>query len=212
MRQHDGFTLIELLISAAILLILLGALGSLYVGTQRAYQTNESVSNERQNLQAVTELLQYEMGLAGYRCTDNAASALGRVFAAPPVTVSDGASGGPDEVTIRYYEDRYNDGACSLKTVKYFVDSDTLWREAGGTAEAAVSGVTDLQVSAWLDRSNNAFLVATDSANDHRPTSDKDLAGMSLKLVIGDAAGRLVNQTVTIGFKNLQCANLADCL
>src|SRR5690606_22469212 len=96
MRRAKGFTIIELLIAGAILVVLLAALGRVYVGSMRAYRTNEAVSTERQNLQAVTELLQYEIGLAGYRCADSVSAALNRVFSGPPLTAAAGSSVGPD--------------------------------------------------------------------------------------------------------------------
>lgn len=210
-RRTQGFTLVELLIAAAILVTLLGMLGSIFLGSQRAYRTNEGVSNERQNAQALTELLQYEVGLSGYRCVDSVGSATGRVFSGSPLTVVDGAGGTPDRVTVRYYEDRFTGGACDLKTVTFYVEDAILWRSAGTAAEPAVNGVVDLQVSSWLDKSNVQFNVPTSSANLARP-NDRDLAGLGLTLVLEDSSGRSSTQTVTIGLKNPQCSNLADCL
>lgn len=209
-RAQDGFSLIELLIAGAILIAMLAMLGTIYVGTQRSYRLNETVSNERQSIQAVTELLQYEIGLAGYRCADSVANATSRVFSTTPVTAVDGASGAPDEVTVRYYEDRFAASSCSLSTVRFYVSNGKLWRDANGTAAPAVNGVTDLQVSSWLDASNIQFNVPVSAAGLNRP-ADADLAGMGITLVLEDGNGRSQTEVVTIGFKNPQCANVADC-
>lgn len=211
MRENQGFSLIELLIAGAILIALISMLGSIYVGTQRTYSLNETISNERQSVQAVTELLQYELGLAGYRCTDNVASATARVFTASPVTVVDGASGAPDEITVRYYEDRFTDGACALRTVRFYIHQGQLWRSADGTSAPAVNGVTNMQVSSWLDSSNIQFNVTATSVNLNRP-ADPDLAGMGITLTIEDGHGRDQTEVVTVGFKNPQCPTVADCI
>src|SRR5690606_26856032 len=143
---------------------------------------------------------------------DSVSAALNRVFSGPPLTASDGASGGPDTITIRYYEDRYASGSCDAATVTYFVQDSVLFREVSGSAaEPAVEGVADLQVISWLNGANSAFYVPTTSANLGRPDAP-DLAGISLSLGLLRDDGTTREHIVTIGLKNPQCQNAADCL
>lgn len=211
MRRGDaGFTVLELLIAAAVAAVVLTVAALLYSSSARAYRVNEEVSEVRQGIQAAISLLQYEIGLAGYRCTDD--DALTRAFSGQPLVATDGASGSADSITVRYYEDRYVSGSCELTEVTYFVQDGSLYRQVTGEdAQEAVHGVVDMQVEAWLDRAQSMFVVATDSAALNRPL-DPDLRGVSLSLRFTDAGGRENPVIVTVGLKNPQCASLGDCL
>lgn len=209
MRSRSGITIVELLIAAAIVGVLLLITAQLYGGTVRAYRVNEEVSETRQGIQAAISLLQYEIGLAGYRCTDG--SALTRTFASDPLIAVDGTAGAPDRITVRYYEDRYASGSCEFTSVDYFVEGGALYRQVDGQAAVeAVQGVQDMQVVAWLNRANSEFAVPTSSANLNRPP-DRDLRGVSLRLDFLDDAGRENPIIVTVGLKNPQCRTLGDC-
>src|SRR5690606_20232666 len=101
MRRGDaGFTVLELLIAAAVAAVVLTVAALLYSSSARAYRVNEEVSEVRQGIQAAISLLQYEIGLAGYRCTDD--DALTRAFSGQPLVATDGASGSADSITVRY--------------------------------------------------------------------------------------------------------------
>ncbi len=208
--RASGFTVLELLIAAAVAAVVLAVAAQLYASSVRAYRVNEEVSEVRQGIQAAISLLQYEIGLAGYRCTDD--DALDRSFVADPLVAVDGASGAPDSITVRYYEDRYASGSCQLTEVTYFVQDDALYRQVRGEdPQEAVHGVVDMQVEAWLDRAQSMFVVETDSAELNRPL-DPDLRGISLSLRFEDAGGRENPVIVTVGLKNPQCASLGDCI
>src|SRR5690606_37848002 len=116
--RNQGITVIEVLIAAAIVGVVLAITLRLYGGTVRAYRVNEEVAETRQGIQAAISLLQYEIGLAGYRCTDG--SALTRTFGSSPLIAVDGSSGASDSITVRYYEDRYVAGSCELTQVTYY--------------------------------------------------------------------------------------------
>lgn len=208
-RLEQGVTIVELLIAAAIVGVVLTISLQLYSGTVRAYRVNEDLSETRQGIQAAISLLQYEIGLAGYRCTDGAAPS--RTFAANPLLALDGSGGTSDTVVIRYYEDRYAAGACELMQVTYFVQDGILYRQRSGeAAQEAVQGVVEMQVVAWLNRANSAFAVPTDSANLNRPLNP-DLRGISLSLRFADDGGRENPVIVTVGLKNPQCPVVGDC-
>lgn len=202
-----GFSVVELLVAAAILGVLLAVLGSLYVSTRRSYDASERVSETRQTIQTATELLAYEIGLAGYRGVDVGVDtiATARPFSARPLTVVDGGlSVGvvqPDTVTVRYYEDRFQSGGPTLVTASYTVANGSLVRTEGSTSSVLVDDVTDFQVISWFNRVATEFVVPTASADANRP-ADADLAGIGLELRI---QGRTDPYVVKIAFTNPQC-------
>lgn len=205
MQQRQGLTILELLVAAAVLIVMLALLGQLFIGSRTAYQVIEDRSEERQILQTAVELLKYEVGLAGYRCTDSDAG--DRVFATDPLTVDKGAAGASDTVIVTYYEDRFVSGAScdGPRTVTFSISNDAeLVREvSGGDSEPEVvaRGVEHLEVTHWLNKAGSQFVDPT------RPPNST-LSGIKIGLTFesGDA------QTVTIGMKNPQCRDLADCL
>jgi Tfp pilus assembly protein PilW len=208
-RSQSGISTVELLIAGAILIVLLTAALGLYASTVRASRVTEEVSEERQGVQAITALLQYEIGLAGYRCADSSAAT--RQFTGKPLQVVDGASGAPDTVVVSYYEDRYVTG-CVLTKTEYSVSNGSLMRKVGtAAAETMVAGVTDLQVTQWLNRANSSFAVPATGAGLNRPP-DADLRGIGLELSLETSPTRIDTVQVTIGLKNPQCSVLADCL
>lgn len=162
-NSRGGFTIVELLIAAAIFTLVLGALTSLFVNTNRAYQVNERVTERQQDAEAAFQLLTYEISLAGYRgsCRDdyenNAFSGDGRTL-----IVNKGTS---DMITVRYFEDRSFAGSddCDdpLRVVEeqhvtFGVNTadNTLYRQVGtGDELALVSNIVRLEVVHYIRRS-----------------------------------------------------------
>lgn len=105
MRRACGLTLVELLISIAIFGGIFGVLAALFMSTNRAYQRNEALSEAQQTVETATQLLSYELALAGYRGVDIAsASFASRDFGGQEVVA---VSADRRQVTVRYYEDRF---------------------------------------------------------------------------------------------------------
>jgi type II secretory pathway pseudopilin PulG len=105
--RQGGFTFVELLVAGTIMILLLSALGSLFVNTSRAYRVNDEVSERQQSADAAAQLLSYEIGLAGYRGSDQAA--ITRTFAGSTFSITKGASAtASDTIVVRYYEDRFS--------------------------------------------------------------------------------------------------------
>lgn len=104
MRQPKGFYLLELLVAAAIMIIILAALGGLFAATVRANRSNTAASEGQQNAEAAIQLLKGEVGLAGYRGTDSAANS--RTFSSSTLVVTPETST-RDRVTVQFFEDRY---------------------------------------------------------------------------------------------------------
>lgn len=89
------------------MVLILSALGGLFVNTNRAYRKNEEVSDRQQSADAAAQLLSYEVGLAGYRGSTEAA--LLRTFSGSTLSVTKGASAtDSDTIVVRYYEDRFS--------------------------------------------------------------------------------------------------------
>lgn len=105
MRRAHGLTLVELLISIAILGSILGVLSALFLSTNRAYERNQILSETQQTVEATTQLLSYELSLAGYRGVDVTAPGFAsRDFGGQNVLV---VSPDRQRITVRYYEDRF---------------------------------------------------------------------------------------------------------
>lgn len=104
--RQCGFTLVELLVASTIMVLILSALGGLFVNTNRAYRKNEEVSDRQQSADAAAQLLSYEIGLAGYRGSTDAA--LLRTFSGSTLSITKGVSAtASDTIVVRYYEDRF---------------------------------------------------------------------------------------------------------
>lgn len=144
---NAGFTLVELLVTAAIFIMVLGALGGLLVSSTRAYEVNAVRSEALQDSEAVLQIMRYEVGLAGYRGLG--AATFDRPFTmGAPETVEVRRLAAGDELTVRYFEDRYvAAGDSGERQVTFRVNAGTATlerverRPGMGTA-----GVTELLV------------------------------------------------------------------
>lgn len=64
--RQNGLTLVELMIAAALGLLLLAALGYLYVGNRQAFRTQDSVARLQENGRYAMEILGQDLRMAGY--------------------------------------------------------------------------------------------------------------------------------------------------
>lgn len=175
-KSRRGVTLVELLVVSAIFLVVLGALGSLFSGTTRAYRVTTERSEGLQDSEAVLQLLRYDLGRAGFRgvddgafdrsfssCTtdDIAAGDLGTGAACQTVRVQRDAMGAAgDIVTVRFFETRFAGGGDGERVVSYYVSAadNALMRQEGAlTAQLLVGNVVRLQILDFVDRSRDAF-------------------------------------------------------
>lgn len=200
--RTTSITLLELLIAMAVFGVIIALLGQILVGSMRSYDVNEHVSEERQEVQTVEELLRYELGLAGYRCTDD--DAREREFTGPTIEVDDAS--GSDAIRVRYFEDRYGASACDENDVTITVADGELVRidNEAGTTSSLVEGVTNLEVIYWLDDSNSQFRRPVDES---RPPDDA-LAGIGLTATLEEGP----TNEIAVSFRNPQCARVDDCL
>ena len=150
--RTSAFSVIELLISTAILglLLLIGA--SMMQSASDAYQTTSDVTVTQERLDAITQIVRYDLRLAGYTGADGA-DLLGG--GAPFAWEAD-----TDTLVVRYNEDRYDASGRSL-SVTYARTGSTLTRQvassdAVGTANDLLDGVSDLDVVVERDADNVA--------------------------------------------------------
>ncbi len=167
--NDDGFTVVELLITAAIFIVILSALGALLVSSTRAYGTTAARSDAIQDSEAVLQLMRYEVAMAGYRGLG--ADTYAQPFttgAAESIVVNRTSTG--DELTMRYFEDRYLSGAdTGERVVTFRVDSatNTLVRVEGRpggagttfTTELLVGNIASMEVVELVDRFRERFSI-----------------------------------------------------
>lgn len=172
---ETGFSVIELLISVALLGILLAVGAAMMRSASDAYQTTSAVTTTQERLDAVTQIVRYDLRLAGY--TGAAGGELlggGNAYDWTP---------GTKTLVVRYNEDRYSDAGSSL-AVTYVLDGTVLTRQVSTTAGAGATN--DL----LEDVSNFDVVVDTDA--------DDVAQGLRLQLSFTDGrsvpiAARFVN-------------------
>lgn len=192
MRQTKGFTFLELLVSAAIMIVILGALGGFFASTVQANRTNTRSSEGQQNAEAAIQLLKSEIALAGYRGTDSTANS--RTFSSSTLSVTPETST-RDRISVQFFEDRYVSGI-TQRTVTFGVNTDTreLTRKLDdGDNLAVVEGVTNLKVTNYLLKGNvtSPTISAANKVN---------LRGITVQLTFADSTTR----NVAIALNNTQ--------
>lgn len=203
--QQYGFTLVELLVAGTIMVLILSALGSLFASTTKAYRANDKVSERQQSVDAAGQLLEYEIGLAGYKGSTDAAGARKfetAVLGVVPVPEStlriekNSPAIGTDRVTVRYYEDRFETTPVK-KVVSFEVSEDDRntynlkIRVDSGNFQPAIQDVKSLKVLKYIKKDGGE--VTSVSQPD-------DLAALRLELTFTDA----LKKQVIIGLNNPQ--------
>lgn len=176
--------------------LLLGVMAALIGAAGNGRRVTSDVNARVTTAETIAQLLNYEIGLAGYRGT-GATSVQSNVFADPTLEIGRGAGTDPDTITVRYFEDRFYDAATSIALVEttFSIGANEdgvlslLRAEDGGAASAVVSGVASIKVALFVRRSGDVEPVGTAGI------VPADLAGLSLDLLLTDGTeGRfLVN-------------------
>src|SRR5262245_46614160 len=86
----SGFTLIEVLVAMMVMVIVLGATLGIALSSRTLFETDQHRTSVNQNLRAGLDLLGIDVRQAGERLP----------FDAPAVTITDGSSGAPDQLTL----------------------------------------------------------------------------------------------------------------
>jgi prepilin-type N-terminal cleavage/methylation domain-containing protein len=180
-RRAEGFTLVELLVASSVLVALLAALGSLFVSSSRAYESNRGASSAAANLRSAVHALRYDVSMAGFRGLDGDAAE--REIVTPLVVTLAGADVTNDsswpiaEITARFVETRYTQGAPTVREVTYRVRNGALERREGadGAYVVIAAGIVDLRLVRY--RRDGTTTAAPSAA------VPADLTGLDLRIV-----------------------------
>lgn len=198
-RPRSGITVVELLVAAAIFLVFLGAAGSVFISSLRAQRVGEEQSLRIQETEAVIQLINYEVGLAGYRGTVDVQDFSDS--GADTIRVTLGTSGS-DRLRIRFFEDpdflpASDDGE---REVEYRVGDGELVRElvGSGTPEVLVGGVTSMKVVEFIGRDLQVVDAAVAEADPS--TLPSEIAGVRITVEFDDGS----SWTFLVGLYNRQ--------
>ncbi|MGH8751673.1 MAG: PilW family protein, partial [Burkholderiales bacterium] len=143
--NQRGFSLIEIMIALVIGLIIIVALGQVFLGNKQTYKTQEDLARMQEDARFALETMSRAMRIAGYKGNGSAA-----VFPNPVLDGTDsGSATGSDSLIVRY------------------AGSDSLG--APGTADGSVTDCLGVGV-ALNTISFNRFYIANDPANNNEPT------------------------------------------
>src|SRR5690625_842931 len=203
-RRTAGFSIVELLIGMAVLGVLLAVLGSLFLGTRRAYETNVTVTESAARVRTVIEFLEYDVALAGYTGLGAAEELTG-----PSLALKECHDAGCnpaklpgrllETLTVRYVEDRYTaDGSAHELLVTYTVADGRLFRcestgpdcplEEPGTELA--EGIAGLELVNYRTASGGPAAILPD-----------DVSGVDLRLHYERSQG-IAHEAFSIGLLN----------
>lgn len=91
-RRHGGFSLVELMVAMTIGLIVVGAVGYVYLGSRAAFRTTDNMSRMQESARYALDALSRELRMAGYVGCGNLQSATVNTIANPPVPVMSSAT------------------------------------------------------------------------------------------------------------------------
>lgn len=168
MRRSNGFTLLEMLVAMGVLLVVLGVVLVFLVQSNRSYVAQERVSDRQAAADSAIQLMVYEVGLAGYKGVGENDPT--KSFASGSNTLVINRGGGtnvPDEITVRYFEDRFV-GAPQEVVVSYSVDTAAgrlIRREGTADPQEMIDGVSNLKVVQFLRRDGVRVDVTSGTTN-----------------------------------------------
>lgn len=187
--RQGGFTLVELLVAGTLMVIILSALGNLFVSTNSAYRTNDRVSERQQSADAAAQLLSYEIALAGYRGSVN--STTPPSFSGSTLTITKGATAETsDKITVQYYEDRFTTGAVSVTFEADLVSGVYNLYRTTGTKQPVFENIKNLKVFRYVKKDGNESTSVTAA----------ELAALKLELTFTDNS----KKQVIVGINNTQ--------
>lgn len=196
--DRGGFTLVELLVASALFLGLLTAFAAILGQMRSASQAREAQQAIVVDREAIAQLLQYELSLAGY-------GGLGSVSllteGTPTLTLAFEATA--HTVSVHYVEDRFTPSGPEVRSARYWVDPEgqALMRAVNeGAANVMATGVASLSIEGYLRRDFgivDAFDAVTCGGACPPP---EFVAGLVLRLEFVEGPA----MDVAVGFYNAQ--------
>lgn len=165
-RQHQrGAGLFEVVVAMVIGLVLLVALGALFVGGRQVNRTSDDLARIQESGRIAIELMGRSIRQAGYRF--NLSST-----ASNAVTGTDGASSAPDTLTVRYDAQQGGESDCISTAIAagaqvsaaFAVDTSVDPPVLTCNNQAVVDNIEDMQVVYGIDADrdgNVEFYTAT---------------------------------------------------
>ena len=141
LSKQSGMSLIEVMIAMTIGLIILVALGYFFIGSMNINRTTDDVSRMQESGRNALELMGRAIRQAGYRRDPTLAfggdSKINNPnYGAKVIRGTNGASGAPDSITVRYDAQEGDDVDCTGAVVP----ADTSGKPSMVTATFAISG------------------------------------------------------------------------
>lgn len=158
---HSGLTLVELMIAMTLGLLILLAIGSIYIGSRQTYRMQEDSARLQETGRYALETIGRSIRQAGFWNMPINPVATATAFGGTPVTGTNGAS---DTVTVQYdglIGDRNCEGgalaANAVITDAFRLTGSDLECDgnADGTFQPLVSDIEDVQILYGIDTNND---------------------------------------------------------
>lgn len=198
--KKAGFTITELLMAGVIFVGLLTAMTAMFVDSKDIHERQQVFSEKQDGRSSVFSMLEYEISLAGYRGTDLNEFDSRDFGNLPTINIdsSEGSENYSDQITVRYYEDRWTNEETELVETMFLVQGGDLirldlskdgWNDA---AQVISSNINYMKVIHYYDLDGTEFQIA--------PQSTENLGGIGIELGFLDDEPR----ELVIGFSNKQ--------
>ena len=175
--KEEGFTLIELMVAAALSLVVMGGIYSVYQSQSKSYIVREQVTAMQQNLRAGMVVMTSDIRMAGY------------VY--PGVTLTGGVNAGileanTDNLKFRLLEDKNNPPVSSdPETIKYSLFDFDGDGDLDLVMDREVNGVSDPQklVAENIDALNFVYLDINDAVIIDPPSNLTTIRSIQITMV-----------------------------
>lgn len=165
--QQLGFTLVELMIAITLGLLILLAIGSIYIGSRQTFRMQEENARLQETGRYALEVMGRSIRQAGFWNMPIDPVATETAFVGTPITGVNAASPTPDTVTVQYdglTGDRDCEGtvlaANAVITDAYSLDAANSELEcdgvdAGNVSQPLVADIEDVQILYGVDTNND---------------------------------------------------------
>ena len=176
--KEEGFTLIELMVAAALSLVVMGGIYSVYQSQSKSYIVREQVTAMQQNLRAGMVVMTSDIRMAGY------------VY--PGVTLTGGVNAGileanTNDLKFRLLEDKNNPPSAPYdpETIKYSLFDFDGDGDFDLVMDREVNGVSDPQklVAENIDALNFVYLDINDAVIINPPANLTAIRSIQITMV-----------------------------
>jgi type IV pilus assembly protein PilW len=202
-RRQLGVGLVEVMVGLTAGLILVGILAYFLIGGRTVNRAHEDVLAMQQSGRTALEIMGRAIREAGARRNVNVA------FAPGALTATEGASGAPDGLVVRYDVQDGGEVDClgnavAVGTVTYVFAVDTTnhtltcTNGTGATPEVIMDNIENMQITYGVDTGGDGSIDAYQSASGLVPTS---VTAVRVSLLVRGPNSQIAtgNQTITYG-------------